>query len=74
MVVVGAPYAEERLLGMDAISGGTPHGASTIVGDGSRQPSANELPIARYEGGTPRRSPRRRRRREQSWNAFQTYA
>jgi NAD(P)H dehydrogenase (quinone) len=51
MVVVGVPYAEQRLLGMDAISGGTPYGASTIAkGDGSRQPSANELAIARYQG------------------------
>jgi NAD(P)H dehydrogenase (quinone) len=50
MVVVGVPYAEERLLGMEAISGGTPYGASTIAGDGSRQPSANELAIARYQG------------------------
>jgi NAD(P)H dehydrogenase (quinone) len=50
MVVVGVPYAEERLLGMEAISGGTPYGASTIASDGSRQPSANELAIARYQG------------------------
>jgi NAD(P)H dehydrogenase (quinone) len=50
MVVVGVPYAEERLLGMESISGGTPYGASTIAGDGSRQPSANELAIARYQG------------------------
>jgi NAD(P)H:quinone oxidoreductase type IV len=51
MVVVGVPYAEQRLLGMDSISGGTPYGASTIAkGDGSRQPSANELAIARYQG------------------------
>jgi NAD(P)H dehydrogenase (quinone) len=50
MVVVGVPYAEERLLGMEAISGGTPYGASTIASDGSRQPSANELAIARFQG------------------------
>ena len=36
---------------MDEISGGTPYGASTIAGaDGSRQPSANELEGARYQG------------------------
>jgi NAD(P)H dehydrogenase (quinone) len=51
MVIVGVPYAEQRLLNMEEISGGTPYGASTITkGDGSRQPSANELAIARYQG------------------------
>lgn len=51
MVIVGAPYSEQRLLGMDEISGGTPYGATTITaGDGSRQPSENELAIARFQG------------------------
>lgn len=51
MVIVGVPYAEQRLLNMDEISGGSPYGASTITkGDGSRQPSENELAIARYQG------------------------
>jgi NAD(P)H:quinone oxidoreductase type IV len=51
MVIVGVPYAEQRLLNMEEISGGTPYGASTITkGDGSRLPSANELEIARYQG------------------------
>lgn len=51
MVIVGAPYSEQRLLGMDEISGGTPYGATTIAaGDGSRQPSENELAIARFQG------------------------
>jgi NAD(P)H dehydrogenase (quinone) len=51
MVVVGVPYAEQRLLDMSAISGGTPYGASTMAGsDGSRQPTDNELGIARYQG------------------------
>lgn len=51
MVIVGAPYSEQRLLGMDEISGGTPYGATTIAGaDGSRQPSLNELEIARFQG------------------------
>jgi NAD(P)H dehydrogenase (quinone) len=36
---------------MDEISGGTPYGATTITGaDGSRQPSENELAIARFQG------------------------
>jgi NAD(P)H dehydrogenase (quinone) len=51
MVVVGVPYAEQRLLKMDEITGGTPYGASTLAGpEGERQPSANELAIARYQG------------------------
>lgn len=51
MVIVGVPYAEQRLVVMDEVSGGTPYGASTLAGsDGSRQPSENELAIARYQG------------------------
>lgn len=51
MVIVGVPYAEQRLLNMVEITGGTPYGASTLAGaDGSRQPSENELAIARYQG------------------------
>lgn len=51
MVIVGVPYSEQGLLNMDEISGGTPYGASTLTkGDGSRQPSANELAIARFQG------------------------
>jgi NAD(P)H dehydrogenase (quinone) len=51
MVIVGVPYIEQRLTEMGEISGGTPYGASTLTrGDGSRQPSANELAIARFQG------------------------
>lgn len=51
MIIVGVPYAEQRLLNMDEISGGSPYGASTITkGDGSRMPSENELAIARFQG------------------------
>lgn len=51
MVIVGTPYSERRLLGMEEISGGTPYGATTITkSDGSRQPSENELAIARFQG------------------------
>ena len=36
---------------MDEITGGSPYGVSTIAGgDGSRQPSENELAMARYQG------------------------
>ena len=51
MILVGLPYAFPGLTKMDEITGGTPYGASTLAGaDGSRQPSANELDGARYQG------------------------
>jgi len=51
MIIVGLPYAEKRQTRMDEITGGSPYGASTIAaGDGSRQPSDNELAMARYQG------------------------
>jgi NAD(P)H dehydrogenase (quinone) len=50
MVIVGVPYVEQGLMKMDEITGGTPYGASTMAGgDGSRQPSENELVIARFQ-------------------------
>lgn len=53
MIVVGLPYSFKGQLRMDAVSGGSPYGASTLADDGSggdRQPSANELDGARYQG------------------------
>ncbi len=51
MVIVGVPYSETALMNMNEITGGTPYGATTIAnGDGSRQPSENELRIARTQG------------------------
>src|ERR1700739_2263661 len=51
MVIVGVPYSESGLTNMGDISGGTPYGATTLAGaDGSRQPSENELKIARFQG------------------------
>jgi NAD(P)H dehydrogenase (quinone) len=51
MILVGLPYSWPGNAQMEEISGGTPYGASTIAGaDGSRQPSANELEGARYQG------------------------
>ena len=51
MIIVGVPYSEQRLVNMSEITGGTPYGASTLAGgDGSRQPSENELAIARFQG------------------------
>jgi NAD(P)H dehydrogenase (quinone) len=51
MVIVGVPYSEQRLVVMNEVTGGTPYGASTLAApDGSRQPSDNELAIARFQG------------------------
>jgi len=51
MVVVGVPYACPNLSNMTEITGGTPYGATTIAGSkGDRQPTENELAIARYQG------------------------
>lgn len=51
MLIVGIPYACEELSMMSEITGGTPYGASTLAdGDGRRQPSENELKIARFQG------------------------
>ena len=51
LMVVGLPYAYPGLVELGEIAGGTPYGASTIAGgDGSRQPSENELGGARFQG------------------------
>jgi len=50
-VLVGLPYAFQGQTTLDEITGGSPYGASTIAGgDGSRQPSENELAGARFQG------------------------
>lgn len=51
MVVVGLPYSCQELTVISEVRGGSPYGAGTIAGpDGSRQPSANELAQARFQG------------------------
>ncbi len=51
MVVVGLPYSFAGQMKLDAVTGGAPYGATTISGgDGSRQPSENELAGARFQG------------------------
>jgi NAD(P)H dehydrogenase (quinone) len=51
LVVVGLPYSFQGQLKLDEVTGGSPYGATTITaGDGSRQPSANELDGARFQG------------------------
>ena len=51
MVIVGLPYSCQEQMTLAEITGGSPYGASTIAGgDGSRQPSENELKMARFQG------------------------
>ena len=51
MVYVGLPYSCQELMEVGEVRGGSPYGAGTIAGpDGSRQPSAKELAMARFQG------------------------
>jgi NAD(P)H dehydrogenase (quinone) len=51
MVIVGLDYGHAGQMTLDEITGGSPYRATTIAGgDGSRQPTANELQGARYQG------------------------
>ena len=51
MVIVGVPYSCQELMNMNEITGGSPYGAGTLAGPrGERQPTANELTIARFQG------------------------
>jgi NAD(P)H dehydrogenase (quinone) len=51
MVIVGLPYSFQGQMDNSAITGGSPYGATTIAnGEGSRQPSENELAGARFQG------------------------
>jgi NAD(P)H dehydrogenase (quinone) len=51
MVIVGLDYGHQGQATVQEITGGSPYGATTIAGgDGSRQPTANELAGARYQG------------------------
>jgi len=51
MIYVGLPYACPELADISEVKGGSPWGAATIAGpDGSRQPSAKELALARFQG------------------------
>ena len=51
LVIVGLPYGFKGQMTLDAVSGGSPYGATTITGgDGSRTPSRNELDGARFQG------------------------
>jgi NAD(P)H dehydrogenase (quinone) len=50
LTIVGLDYGFQAQQGVDEVKGGSPYGATTIAGDGSRQPSETELAGARYQG------------------------
>lgn len=51
MVIVPIGYGTPELFDISQVRGGTPYGATTLAGsDGSRQPTEQELTIARYQG------------------------
>ncbi|GAB4175937.1 MAG: NAD(P)H:quinone oxidoreductase [Thalassobaculales bacterium] len=51
MVYVGLPYTAPELTDISEVRGGSPYGAATLAGpDGSRQPTAKELSLARFQG------------------------
>lgn len=50
-VIVGLPYSAPELTDISEVRGGGPYGASTLASsDGSRQPTAKELSLARFQG------------------------
>jgi NAD(P)H dehydrogenase (quinone) len=51
LIYVGLPYSFQGQMTLDEVTGGSPYGAGTLAGgDGSRQPSENELAGARFQG------------------------
>ena len=50
MTIVGLPYTFKGQLGFDEVRGGTPYGATTIAGDGTRAVHPEELDAARFQG------------------------
>lgn len=49
MIIVPLSYAYQAQMGNDVVRGGAPYGMTT-TSDGSRQPSAQELAGARFQG------------------------
>lgn len=53
LVIAGLPYSFKGQMSLDAITGGSPYGATTIAGGkGERQPSVGELEGAKFQGRT----------------------
>ncbi|WOH46990.1 NAD(P)H:quinone oxidoreductase [Bradyrhizobium sp. sBnM-33] len=50
LMIVGLPYTFKGQMRMDEVTGASPYGASTLAGEGERQPSANELDAAAFQG------------------------
>ena len=51
MVIVPIGYGVPEMFDISEVRGGSPYGAATLAGgDGSRQPSEEELTVARHQG------------------------
>jgi NAD(P)H dehydrogenase (quinone) len=51
MIIVPLSYAYQGQSGVDVVRGGSPYGMTTMSdSDGSRQPSAQELEGAKFQG------------------------
>ena len=51
MIIVPLSYAYQEQMGNDVVRGGSPYGMTTTTnGDGSRQPSEQELDGAKFQG------------------------
>jgi NAD(P)H dehydrogenase (quinone) len=51
LLLAGLPYSAPELTDISELRGGSPYGAATVAGsDGSRQPSAKELSLAKFQG------------------------
>ena len=51
LIIVPLSYAYQDQMGVDVVRGGAPYGMTTLSdGDGSRQPSAQELEGAKFQG------------------------
>lgn len=50
IIFVPIGYGNKALMDLKEVHGGSPYGAGTFAGDGSRVPSALELAVAEYQG------------------------
>ncbi len=71
MTIVGLNYGFAGQMKLDEVTGGSPYGSTTITGgDGSRQPSANELEGAALPGARDRRNRQKSCMADAMWAAF----
>jgi len=54
--VVGTPYSEPRLMSMEEITGGTPYGATTLVGADGRKSAIMSSRFRAFKAATSHQS------------------